>query len=96
MSFELNRKLAAKRSACHGANIDPVSAGIIRGAFETSVRGCDTSGRARPRRLSTPPMSAMPRLWMRRGASQWGRSARRISLRQPDDGALGADEYGSL
>ena len=36
MSFELNRKLAAKRPPLTtGANIDPVTASIIRGAFET-------------------------------------------------------------
>ncbi|WP_159869539.1 hydantoinase B/oxoprolinase family protein [Novosphingobium sp. 9U] len=36
MSFELNRKLAAKPPALKtGANIDPVTADIIRGAFET-------------------------------------------------------------
>ena len=36
MSFELNRKLAAKRPPLPTkANIDPVSASIIRGAFET-------------------------------------------------------------
>jgi N-methylhydantoinase B len=36
MSFELNRKLAAKRPPLPtSANIDPVTAGIIRGAMET-------------------------------------------------------------
>jgi N-methylhydantoinase B len=36
MSFELNRRLAAKRPPLPtSANIDPVTAGIIRGAFET-------------------------------------------------------------
>jgi N-methylhydantoinase B len=36
MSFELNRKLAAKRhSMATSATIDPVTADIIRGAFET-------------------------------------------------------------
>jgi N-methylhydantoinase B len=36
MSFELNRRLAAKRAALPtSANIDPVTAGIIRGAMET-------------------------------------------------------------
>lgn len=36
MSFELNRRLAAKREPLlTSANIDPVTAGIIRGAFET-------------------------------------------------------------
>jgi N-methylhydantoinase B len=37
MSFELNRKLAAKRDPLPtSATIDPVTAGIIRGAFETT------------------------------------------------------------
>jgi N-methylhydantoinase B len=36
MSFELNKRLAAKRPPLlASANIDPVTAGIIRGAFET-------------------------------------------------------------
>lgn len=36
MSFELNKKLAAKRPPLPtSVNIDPVTAGIIRGAFET-------------------------------------------------------------
>lgn len=36
MSYELNAKLAAKRpSLPTSANVDPVTAGIIRGAFET-------------------------------------------------------------
>ena len=36
MSFELNRKLAAKRAPLPtAASVDPVTAGIIRGAFET-------------------------------------------------------------
>src|SRR6202008_603934 len=36
MSFELNRKLAAKRPPLPtSANVDPVTADIIRGAFET-------------------------------------------------------------
>src|SRR5215469_3257480 len=36
MSFELNRKLAAKRAPLPTAvTVDPVTAGIIRGAFET-------------------------------------------------------------
>ena len=36
MSFELNKTLAAKRPALKTASkIDPVTAGIIRGAFET-------------------------------------------------------------
>jgi N-methylhydantoinase B len=37
MTFELNRKLAAKRDALPTrSNIDPVTAAIIRGAFETT------------------------------------------------------------
>ena len=37
MSFELNRRLAAKRSPLPtSANIDPVTASIIRGAMETA------------------------------------------------------------
>ena len=37
MSFELNRKLSAKREPLPTTmNIDPVTAGIIRGAFETT------------------------------------------------------------
>ena len=36
MSFELNKRLAAKREPLPtSANVDPVTAGIIRGAFET-------------------------------------------------------------
>src|ERR1700756_4506977 len=36
MSFELNRRLAAKREPLRtSANIDPVTASIIRGAMET-------------------------------------------------------------
>ena len=36
MSFELNKKLAAKRAPLQtSAKVDPVTAGIIRGAFET-------------------------------------------------------------
>ena len=36
MSFELNKTLAAKRAPLNtSAKIDPVTAGIIRGAFET-------------------------------------------------------------
>ena len=36
MSFELNRKLAARRPALRtSANVDPVTANIIRGALET-------------------------------------------------------------
>jgi len=36
MSFELNKTLAAKRPPLRtAAKIDPVTAGIIRGAFET-------------------------------------------------------------
>ena len=36
MSFEVNRRLAARRPALRsGSSVDPVTAGIIRGAFET-------------------------------------------------------------
>ena len=36
MSFEVNRRLAARRPPlASGASIDPVTAGIVRGAFET-------------------------------------------------------------
>ena len=36
VSFEVNRRLAAKRPALPTpADVDPVTAGIIRGAFET-------------------------------------------------------------
>jgi hypothetical protein len=36
MSFELNKKLAAKREPLKtSAKVDPVTAAIIRGAFET-------------------------------------------------------------
>ena len=36
MSFELNKSLAAKREPLPtSAKVDPVTAGIIRGAFET-------------------------------------------------------------
>ncbi|MGE0387613.1 MAG: hydantoinase B/oxoprolinase family protein [Gammaproteobacteria bacterium] len=36
MSFEINRRLTARRDPLPaGANVDPVTAGIIRGAFET-------------------------------------------------------------
>ena len=48
MSFELNRKLAARRpSLPTSANIDPVTATIIRGAFETiSFEAATYLGRA--------------------------------------------------
>jgi N-methylhydantoinase B len=48
MSFELNRKLAAKRPPLPtSANIDPVTATIIRGAFETvSFEAATYLGRA--------------------------------------------------
>ena len=36
MSFEVNRRLAARRPPlASGKSIDPVTAGIVRGAFET-------------------------------------------------------------
>ena len=39
MSFELNKKLAAKREPLKtSAKVDPVTAGIIRGAFETVMK----------------------------------------------------------
>ncbi|QIG80778.1 hydantoinase B/oxoprolinase family protein [Stakelama tenebrarum] len=48
MSFELNRKLAAKRDPLPtSANIDPVTAAIIRGAFDTvSFEAATFLGRA--------------------------------------------------
>src|SRR5260221_6939046 len=48
MSFELNRKLAARRDPLPtSANIDPVTADIIRGAFETvCFESCTHLGRA--------------------------------------------------
>src|SRR5436189_105113 len=48
MTFELNRKLAVKRTPLPtAANVDPVTAAIIRGAMETiCFEACTHLGRA--------------------------------------------------
>ncbi len=38
MSFEVNRRLAARRPPlASGASVDPVTAGIVRGAFDATA-----------------------------------------------------------
>ncbi len=61
MSFELNKKLAAKREPLKTtAKVDPVTAAIIRGGFETVCYEAATFlGRAATTRTSATAASSM-------------------------------------